>query len=116
MIKIKKKGGEKGKKLFIIWITIAGVFLVGSYAAFMGIKSRPHKHPAPAQPSFAKGGQEDVAAVVDPVCGMEVKPPAAGHIEYRSKRYYFCGLACKEDFQKEPGKYLKGKEKKEAHK
>ncbi|MEK7850814.1 MAG: YHS domain-containing protein [Deltaproteobacteria bacterium] len=110
MAKIKKKNEEKGKKSFIVWITVVGAFLIISYAAFMGIKSAPPKHPAPAQPTFNK------EEVEDPVCGMEVKPPAAGHIEYRSKRYYFCGLACKEDFQKEPGKYLKGKGKKEAHK
>jgi len=38
---------------------------------------------------------------------MEVTPPAEGHIEYRAKHYYFCSILCKEDFEKEPGKYLR---------
>lgn len=110
MTRIKKKMGEKGKKFFIIWIAVAAIFLVGSYAAFLGIMSRPPEHLHQAKV------EAEVKAVVDPVCGMAVKPPAAGHAVYKGKTYYFCSTACKEDFKKEPGKYLKGKEKKEAHK
>lgn len=98
--------GEKGKKLFIIWIAVAAVFLVGSYAAFLGIMSRPHEHPAPTPPPLNKVGQGGGEAVEDPVCGMNVKPPAAGHAAYKGKTYYFCSTACKEDFKKEPGKYI----------
>jgi uncharacterized membrane protein YraQ (UPF0718 family)/YHS domain-containing protein len=45
--------------------------------------------------------------VLDPVCGMSVDPESA---EYRSfqkgSAYYFCSAGCKEEFAKEPGKYI----------
>ena len=45
---------------------------------------------------------------MDPVCGMEVKPEAAAATyEYKGKTYYFCALACKEKFEKEPEKFVK---------
>jgi len=97
MAKIKKKSLEKGKKSFIAWTLVFGVLLICSYAAFMGIMSKPHKHL-----------DEAVSAkVIDPVCGMEVTPPAEGHIEYRAKHYYFCSIVCMKEFDKEPGKYIK---------
>ncbi len=110
MVKIKKKHIDKGKKSFVIWMTIAGVLLVGSYAAFLGIRSKPPKrvgaiHELPLR--------NNMTEVVDPVCGMTVKPPAAGRVEYRAKHYYFCSIACKEDFEKDPEKYIKGKDRKE---
>lgn len=43
----------------------------------------------------------------DPVCGMKVKKSrAAAKSEYKGKTYYFCAVACKEKFDKEPEKYL----------
>lgn len=108
MAKIKKKDVDKGKRSFVIWMTVVGILLVGSYAAFLGIRSKPPKktgaiHELPLQ----------TTEVEDPVCGMTVKPPAAGHVEYRAKHYYFCSISCKDDFEKEPEKYIKGNEKKE---
>ena len=44
----------------------------------------------------------------DPVCGMEVdEKKAAAKSEHKGETYYFCCLACKEVFDKEPEKYLK---------
>lgn len=97
MAKIKKKRLEKGKKSFIAWMMVFGVLLICSYAAFMAVMSKPHKHLDKAVS----------AKVIDPVCGMEVTPPAEGHIEYRAKHYYFCSIVCMEEFDKEPGKYLR---------
>ena len=43
----------------------------------------------------------------DPVCGMKVKKSgAAAESEDKGKKYYFCAEACKEKFDKEPGKYI----------
>lgn len=103
MAKIKKKGLDKGKKSFVIWMTLTGFLLVGSYAAFLGIRSKPPKkvgaiHELPLR--------NNMTEVEDPVCGMMVKPPAAGHVEYRAKHYYFCSISCKEDFEKEPEKHI----------
>ena len=47
---------------------------------------------------------------LDPVCGMEVeKDETAGSSTYKGETYYFCSLHCKEEFDKNPEKYLKGK-------
>jgi Cu+-exporting ATPase len=47
---------------------------------------------------------------LDPVCGMEVeKEGAAGSSTYKGETYYFCSLHCKEEFDKNPDKYLKEK-------
>lgn len=100
MAKIKKKAVDKGKKSFAVWMTVIGVLLVGSYTVFMAIRSKPPRH------GLQAGKHENLQAVEDPVCGMKVKPPAAGHIEYRAKHYYFCSIVCKEDFEKEPEKYI----------
>jgi YHS domain-containing protein len=44
---------------------------------------------------------------VDPVCGMTVtKEGAAGSAAYQGKTYYFCSTACKDNFAKDPQKYL----------
>jgi YHS domain-containing protein len=45
--------------------------------------------------------------LVDPVCGMTVtKEGAAGSTTYQGKAYYFCSKACKDNFTKDPQKYL----------
>jgi YHS domain-containing protein len=47
------------------------------------------------------------AKLVDPVCGMTVtKEGAAGSTTYQGKTYYFCSKACKDNFTKDPQKYL----------
>lgn len=52
------------------------------------------------------------AAVEDPVCGMQVdaqKAMAAGQVvEFGGSRYYFCAKECKENFAKNPARYVKG--------
>jgi YHS domain-containing protein len=44
---------------------------------------------------------------IDPVCKMTVDPPrAAAQSTYRGQTYYFCAVGCKQQFDKEPEKYL----------
>jgi Cu(I)/Ag(I) efflux system membrane fusion protein len=51
------------------------------------------------------------ASAKDPSCGMDVKPAesaAAGNTEqYRGETYYFCSRSCRNQFHKNPGRYLK---------
>jgi len=48
-----------------------------------------------------------MATVKDPVCGMEIDPAsAAATTEYEGTTYYFCAVACKEQFDAEPAKFL----------
>jgi YHS domain-containing protein len=44
---------------------------------------------------------------IDPVCHMEVdERSAAGQSTYQGKTYYFCARGCREEFEKDPGRYL----------
>ena len=43
----------------------------------------------------------------DPVCGMSVKKDGAKYtFDYKGTTYYFCGEGCKNEFSKNPEKYL----------
>ncbi|NIS68336.1 MAG: YHS domain-containing protein [Proteobacteria bacterium] len=45
----------------------------------------------------------------DPVCHMEVdEKRAPAKSQYMGKIYYFCALACKKAFDKDPSKYTGG--------
>ena len=45
-------------------------------------------------------------SVIDPVCGMSVDPEtAAGHSKLEGRDYYFCSIACKTQFDRNPGNY-----------
>jgi membrane fusion protein, copper/silver efflux system len=48
-------------------------------------------------------------AVQDPVCGMQVDPVKAKEKQstYQGRTYYFCSDTCKQDFDKDPGKYIR---------
>ena len=49
---------------------------------------------------------------IDPVCKMDVdEKKAAATYEYQGKKYYFCAVRCRENFSKDPEKFLKSKEK-----
>ena len=42
----------------------------------------------------------------DPVCGMQVdEATAVATVHYEGKTYFFCSLACKVTFQKNPEKF-----------
>ncbi len=48
---------------------------------------------------------------VDPVCKMNVdEEKASATYEYQGKKYYFCAVGCKEEFEKEPEKYTEEKQ------
>ncbi len=43
----------------------------------------------------------------DPVCRMNVSESQARYTStHNGVKYYFCSSACKEEFDKNPGKYL----------
>jgi YHS domain-containing protein len=44
---------------------------------------------------------------LDPVCKMTVEPAkAAAQSSYKGQTYYFCAVGCKQQFDREPEKYL----------
>ena len=45
---------------------------------------------------------------IDPVCKMTVDEKTAAAVsEYKGKKYYFCAVGCKKEFDADPEKYLK---------
>jgi P-type Cu+ transporter len=51
----------------------------------------------------------------DPVCGMSVDPEkAAGELDYKGTKYYFCSKNCLKSFEGDPERYL-GEKKAQAH-
>ena len=44
---------------------------------------------------------------IDPICKMKVSKDVPNKSEYKSKKYYFCALNCKQAFDKNPEKYAK---------
>lgn len=50
-----------------------------------------------------------LANTTDPVCGMDIDSTSTETAEYEGKTYGFCSASCKDDFLKEPTKYLTGK-------
>ena len=45
-------------------------------------------------------------SVIDPVCGMSVDPgTAAAKSRFEDRDYYFCSVACKTQFDANPGNY-----------
>jgi YHS domain-containing protein len=54
------------------------------------------------------GGIQGKPASKDPVCGMDLDPGTARHMEeHGGKRFYFCSQRCQDDFDKDPERYLK---------
>ena len=47
---------------------------------------------------------------IDPICGMEVDAEEAIALrrvsEYKGKNYYFCAESCKQDFDRNPEKFI----------
>lgn len=44
----------------------------------------------------------------DPVCEMPIEQEDANaQMELDGKKYYFCSVGCKEEFESDPAKYLK---------
>jgi len=44
----------------------------------------------------------------DPVCKMNIEESkSAGTVVYKGETYYFCSTNCKDNFEKEPEKYIK---------
>jgi YHS domain-containing protein len=44
--------------------------------------------------------------VIDPVCKMQVDMRrAAGDLQYRGRKYWFCSLSCVERFVEQPSSY-----------
>lgn len=53
------------------------------------------------EPSMANATEKDL------VCGMKVDPATSEKASYQGKNYYFCSREDREEFQKNPEKFIK---------
>ena len=91
---------KHGTRLLLLALILAMPSVLSPTAQAGGAERKPGSK---AQ-TDRKAGQK----VKDPVCGMEIDAKsAAAKTTYKSKTYYFCSVSEKEQFKKEPAKYLK---------
>lgn len=58
------------------------------------------------QPQPAADGHVHFANTKDYICGMDVQPQWSDTCTYKGQTYAFCAASCKEEFLKNPEKYL----------
>jgi Cu+-exporting ATPase len=76
-------------------------------------ESGPHVSNGAATREFEAERREEepemMGKAIDPVCGMKIKKKdAAATSQYQGKTIYFCNKMCKEEFDKEPEKFMAG--------
>lgn len=97
------KGLKAGER-----IVTSGAFLIDSESrlriSVAPVSAHDHDHAAELKPASAAG------QVKDPRCGMIIDAAQARAsgltLKYQDADYYFCSKSCKDEFQKEPDKYL----------
>jgi Cu+-exporting ATPase len=90
--------------LYPIWGVQLSPILAGAAMAFSSVSVVTNSLRLKKWHVDSKGSQ---TMAVDPVCKMTVEPArAAAQSNYRGQTYYFCAVSCKQQFDKEPEKYL----------
>jgi YHS domain-containing protein len=56
--------------------------------------------------TFDTAAERKETDVRDPVCGTRLPGPTGPSALYQGRTYYFCGETCRQDFIKNPARYL----------
>ena len=76
------------------WLLALGalLYLMVRYAHAVRLGKRDNPQPGEEQ--------QDGSLRTDPICGMQVDPrAAAATVTYKGKAYYFCSIACRDEFR-----------------
>ena len=107
----RAKNGALAKKLLMnnrrLIISLVVFFGFSMLASGQVRKSNPQPEKARIPVSRKSNLQSEKAR--DPVCGIMVKKDPQLADEYKGKTYYFCSIADRDKFKKEPEKYVRGK-------
>ncbi len=90
---------------------ILGFFLLLAVSCNQPEHSRKEVMPMPVKTDSVKPELKDLAfgSKTDLVCGMPLKAGVEDTLHYKGNLYGFCAKECKEDFLKDPEKYIAGK-------
>jgi Cu+-exporting ATPase len=69
-----------------------------------------HAHSHPAEKSEPAASPKAEVPLVDPVCGMTVKPSSPHRLQHDGREYAFCCKGCLEKFKANPQRYLARRE------
>jgi len=94
------KGGDKMKKMFLI-----SLFLIFSGIIFASECCSSKEKDIKKECNFCKIGNYIICPVMKEKFQVNEK---SEKIEYKGKIYIFCCPKCKDKFEKEPEKYIKG--------
>jgi len=95
----RKRKGDKLVRILVLCIAIAMLAL-----GVLGCQQAQETPAEQAETTIEEAVEE--AAVIDPVCGMEVTAESEWTAEYEGVTFYFCSEGCRDKFIEEPGKYL----------
>ncbi|MEW5975830.1 MAG: YHS domain-containing protein [Acidobacteriota bacterium] len=87
-------------------IAVLFALILGIWAQVYGLPASGSQKEKPKQKTETT--QKTAQKVKDPVCGMGIDIKSApGKSTYQGQTYYFCSVSEKEQFDKEPAKYVK---------
>lgn len=97
---------------FLFWATL--FYFMMRMGGCCGPTGHKHEQGEHEGHEHAKPAVKTGLGPFDPVCGMDVSDRTPLTTQFEGKTYYFCSTVCKNVFEKEPHKYMSGKDKEQT--